>query len=98
MKFKVTIDKFGDDDAADISVDGKVVGWLERVRGERFRSVTSRERVSFVSHYSITLIDDAADEQLVKSDVASRAEAKAEVARAFEHAWEQLAAPKGTAP
>ena len=88
--FKVTIGAFGADDSADIKVDGRVVGWLERVHGERFASATSRTRVSFVSHYSIMLTDDAADGQLKKHDVASRAEAKLEVERAFEQAWEKL--------
>ena len=90
MTFKVQIGKFGDDDSADIKVDGRVVGWLERVKSERFASATSRARVSFVSHYSIMLTDDAADAQLKKHDVDSRAEAKLEIARAFEQAWTQL--------
>lgn len=91
MTFKVTIGTFGDDDSADIKVDGRVVGWLERVKSERFASATSRARVSFVAHYSIMLTDDAADDQLQKSDVASRGEAKLEVERAFERAWQKLA-------
>lgn len=90
MPFKVSIGTFGDDDSADIKVDGRVVGWLERVKSERFASATSRARVSLVSHYSIMLTDDAAYDQLKKHDVDSRAEAKLEVARAFERAWEQL--------
>ena len=90
MTFKVSIGTFGDDDSADIKVDGRVVGWLERVKSERFASATSRARVSFVSHYSIMLTDDAADDQLAKHDVDSRAEAKLEVERAFEQAWAQL--------
>ena len=90
MTFKVSIGTFGDDDSADIKVDGRVVGWLERVKGERFASASSRARVSFVSHYSIVLTDDAADEQLKKHDVESRAEAKLEIARAFEQTWTQL--------
>ena len=90
MSFKVSIGKFGDDDAADIKVDGRVVGWLERVKSERFASASSRARVSFVSHYSIVLTDDFADERLKKHDVDSRAEAKLQVARAFEAAWAQL--------
>ena len=90
MTFKVQIGTFGEDDSADIKVDGRVVGWLERVKSERFASVTSRARVQYVSHYSIMLTDDAADEQLKKSDVDSRAEANLEVARAFEQAWTQL--------
>ena len=81
---KVKIGKLGDDDSADISIDGRVVGWLERVRGERFKSATSYARVSFVSHYSIVLTDDAADAQLKKHDVDTRAEAKLEVAIAYE--------------
>lgn len=59
----VKIGKF-DDDAADIWVGDRVVGWLERVHGERFKSVTSYARVSFVSHYTIMLTDDALDEAL----------------------------------
>lgn len=90
MTFQITIGKFGDDDTADIKVDGRVVGWLERVKGERFKSVTSRARVSFVSHYTIVLTDDLAFDQLRKHDVDSRAEAKLEVACAFEQAWTQL--------
>lgn len=90
MTFKVTISKFSDDDSADITVDGRNVGWLERVKSERFASVTSRARVSFVSHYSIMLTDDAADAQLKKHDVDSRKEAKLEISRAFEQAWAQL--------
>jgi hypothetical protein len=90
MKFKVAIGKFGDDDSADITVDGRVVGWLERVKSERFASASSRARVSFVSHYSIMLTDDFANDHLKKHDVDSRAEAKLEVARAFEQAWTQL--------
>lgn len=88
--FEVKIGKFGDDDTADITVDGRVVGWLEREYGERFKSVTSYARVKYVSHYSITLTDDAAFDQLQKHDVDSRAEAKAEVAKAFERAWEKV--------
>jgi hypothetical protein len=87
MSFQVKIGKFSDDDAADISVDGRVVGWLERVKSERFASASSRARVAFVSHYSIVLTDDAVDTQLRKHDVDSRAEAKLEVVRAFERAW-----------
>lgn len=94
MSFKVQIGKFGDDDSADITVNGRVVGWLERVKSERFKSATSRARVEFVSHYSIMLTDDAADEQLRKHDVDSRAEAKAEIQSAFERAWAQLTVPK----
>jgi hypothetical protein len=89
--FDVKIGTFGEDDSADIAVDGRVVGWLERARSERFASASSRARVSFVSHYSIMLTDDFADEQLRKHEFASRAEAKLEVERAFEQAWEQIA-------
>lgn len=95
MTFKVTIGKFGEDDSADIKVDGRVVGWLERVKDERFTSASSRARVSFVSHYTIMLTDDAADAQLRKHDIDARADAKLEVARAFERAWEKLAAEPG---
>lgn len=91
MAFKVTIGKFGDDDTAEIKADGRTVGWLERVHGERFKSATSYARVSFVSHYSIVLTDDAAEEQLKKHDVDSRGEAKLEVERAFRAAWDKLA-------
>jgi hypothetical protein len=96
--FKVTIGKFGDDDSADIYVDGKNVGWLERVHGERFKSATSYARVQYVSHYSIMLTDDAADAQLRKHDVDSRGEAKKEIAAAFERAWEELAKRGPAAP
>ena len=92
MTFQVKINKFGDDDAADIAVDGRVVGWLERVHGERFASASSRARVTFVSHYTIVLTDDATNGKLRKHDVATRAEAKLEVARAHEAAWGVLAA------
>ena len=92
MAFKVQIGKFGDDDTAEIKVDGRVVGWLERVKGERFASVSSRARISFVSHYTIVLTDDAANAQLAKHDVDSRANAKLEVEQAFERAWVQLTA------
>jgi hypothetical protein len=98
VTFQIKIGTFGDDDAADISVDGKIVGWLERVRGERFASASSRARASFVSHYSIMLTDDAADAQLGRHDVASRAEAKLEVERAFERAWVQLTSKGVAAP
>ena len=91
VTFKVSIGKFGDEDSADITVDGRSVGWLERGRGERFASASSRARVSFVSHYSIMLTDDAADAQLRKHDVDSRAEAKLEIANAFERALIQAA-------
>jgi len=91
MTFKVKIGTFGDDDSANITVDGRVVGWLERVRGERLASASSRTRVAFVSHYSIVLTDDAASAQLGKHDVASPAEAKAEVAGAFDR-WLALTA------
>ena len=91
MSFKVQIGKFGDDDSAAIKVDDRVVGWLERVKSERFASASSRARVSFVSHYSIMLTDDAAYAQLRKHDVDTRAEAKLEVERAFESAWTQIA-------
>ena len=90
MTFKVSIGTFGNDDSADIKVDGRVVGWLERVKSERFASASSRARVSFVSHYSIMLTDDFADKQLKKRDVESRAKAKLEIVRAFEQAWTQL--------
>ncbi len=92
MTFKVSIGKFGDDDSANITVDGRTVGWLERVSGERFASASSRTRVTFVSHYSIMLTDDAAAARLTKHDVDSRAEAKLEVARAFEGWLAALAA------
>ncbi len=91
MTFKVTIGKFGGDDTAEIKVDGRAVGWLERVRGERFKSATSYARVSFVSHYTIVLTDDAAYEQLREHDVKSRLAAKLEVERAFQRAWDKLA-------
>lgn len=94
MAFKVKIGTFGDDDTAEIRVDGREVGWLERVRGERFASASSRARVSFVSHYTIVLTDDAADDQLTKHDVASRGEAKIEVERAFDAWWAKIAAPR----
>ena len=97
MKFKVTIGKFGDDDTAEIAVDGRVVGWLERVHGERFKSVTSYARVPYVAHYSIVLTDDFAFEQLRKHDVDSRAEAKLEVEQTFDRAWQQLVAKEKTA-
>jgi hypothetical protein len=97
VKFQGKIGKFSDDDAADITVDGRVVGWLERVRGERFKSVSSRERVSYIACYSITLTDDAVDAALTKYDVDSRAEAKLEVERAFERAWSELTT-KGEKP
>jgi hypothetical protein len=75
VTFQIKIGTFGDDDAADISVDGKIVGWLERVRGERFASASSRARVSFVSHYSRLLtndeIIDVRDALLAKGDVAT---------------------------
>jgi hypothetical protein len=87
MSFEVKIGRFGNDDAANITVDGRLVGWLERVYGERFKSVTSYARVSYVSHYTIVLTDDAAAEQLRKEDVDSRKEAKLEVEHAFERAW-----------
>ncbi len=64
FKFKVRIGTFGGDDAADITVDGRVVGWLERVHGERFASTMSPARVSFLARYSLMLTDDAADAQL----------------------------------
>lgn len=86
--FKVTIGTF-DDDAADILVDGKIVGWLDRVYGERFRGASSYARSRHVDHYSIVLTDDPANEQLAKhgrEDVKSRAEARAEIQRAFERA------------
>ena len=60
MKFKITIGAFGKDDAADIKIDGRAVGWLERVRDERFASVTR----SFVARYSLMLTDADADAQL----------------------------------
>jgi hypothetical protein len=88
MKFKVTILPFGDDDTADIWVDGRKVGWLERVYTERFKSATSYARVRYVSHYSIMLTDDGADDHLRKHDVDSRKEAKSEIERAFERWWE----------
>ena len=92
MAFKVQIGKFSSDDSADITVDGKNVGWLERVKSERFASASSRARVSFVSHYSIMLTDDGADDHLKKHDVDSRAEAKTEIERAFEAWWASKAA------
>jgi uncharacterized CHY-type Zn-finger protein len=95
MTFKVTIGKFGEDDSADIKVDERVVGWLERVKDERFASASSRVRVSFVSHYTIMLTDDAADTQLRKHDVVSCAEAKDQVEHAFERAWEKLVSEPG---
>lgn len=67
----ITVGKF-EDDAADIMLDGKAIGWIERVKGERFRSATSYARVSFVSHYEVNLTDDALNEKLteaLKSDV-----------------------------
>lgn len=93
--FQAKIGKFDAEDSADITVNARMVGWLERVRDERFASASSRVRVAFVSHYTIMLTDDAADAQLAKHDVASRAEAKLEVERAFERAWEKLAAAPG---
>lgn len=89
--FKITLGTFGDDDSADIMMDGHVIGWLERVKGERFASASSRTRASFITHYSITLMADLADALLTKHDVPSRAEAKLEVARTLEKAWIQQA-------
>lgn len=98
MSFKVKIGTFGDDDTAPITVDGRDVGWLERVKSERFATASSRARVAFVSHYSIMLTDDAAFDQLKKHDVASRKEAKLEVERAFDAAWAALAAKPTPTP
>ncbi len=92
-KFKVTIGTFSDDDTAEIKVDGRAVGWLERVHGERFKSVTSYARVQYVSHYSIVLMDDFADEQLRKHDVDSRKDAKLEVEYAFNRALQKEQTP-----
>jgi hypothetical protein len=97
VTFKVAIGTFGEDDSADIKVDGRVVGWLERVKSERFASATSRARIAFVSHYSIMLTDDAANDQLKKHDVDTRAEAKLEITRAFESAWVELSTKGATA-
>jgi hypothetical protein len=84
--FKVKIGKFDDDDSAPITVDGRDVGWLERVKGERFKSVTSYARVSFVTGYSVQLTDDAARAQLSNDDFDTRAEAKHAIEQAFERA------------
>lgn len=84
-KRNITIGKF-EDDAADIMLDGKVIGWLERVKGERFASASSRARVSFVDHYTINLTDDAHDAALKSSDVASKADAKAAIELALANA------------
>lgn len=74
-----------EDDAANITIDGKVAGWLERVKGERFKSASSRARVSYVEGYSIMLTDDALDAQLraSESDVASKGEAIAAIRAAL---------------
>lgn len=97
MKFRVKITPFQDDDAADIYVDGRKVGWLERVYGERFKSATSYARVQYVSHYSITLTDDGASEHLRNHDVDTRGDARLEVERAFTGWWDAVskAGPEG---
>jgi hypothetical protein len=50
---------FGTEDAVDILRDGQEIGYVERLKGERFASASSRARVSFVSGYQVNL--DAAD-------------------------------------
>lgn len=94
MTFEVKIGTFGDDNTAQITIGGREVGWLERVYGERFASASSRARVPFVEHYSVMLTDEAPDAQLGKHTVASRAEAKREVAWAFERALENVTASR----
>ena len=95
MPFKVSIGTFGDDDSAAIKVDGRAVGWLGHVESEHCASASSRACISFVSRYTIMLMDDAANAQLRKHTVDSRAEAKLEVEHAFERAWEKLLSEPG---
>jgi len=61
-KYNHTLGKFSDD-AADILIDGKKVGWIERNIGERFASAGSYARVKFVSGYTLTFTDDALSEE-----------------------------------
>lgn len=91
MSFKVTIGTFGDDDTAEIKVDDRPVGWLERVHGERFKSASSYARVIGEHDRVVRDVLNAAFEQLKKHDVDSRKDAKLEVEAAFERAWTQLA-------
>lgn len=60
IKLKVRVGVFGEDDAADVMVDGRVVGRLERVPCERFAASTHM----VVGRYSLTLTNAAADAQL----------------------------------
>ena len=79
--------KFGtfEDDSATIYVDGVDIGYLERVKGERFVSASSRARLSYVSHYTIVLNNDGLDAQLRNNgDVPGKDEAKQEIARALD--------------
>ena len=56
------------EDSIDILVDGQKVGWIERSMGERFASPSSRQRVTFVSHYGITFTDDAIEAKVRAGD------------------------------
>lgn len=56
------------EDSIDILVDGKKVGWIERVKDERFASASSRARIAFVSHYEIMFTDDALDAKAQAAD------------------------------
>lgn len=81
--------KFGsfNDDTAEILLDGVDIGYLERVKGERFASASSRARVTYVSHYTIVLSNDVLDAQLRNNgDVDSKDDAKLEIARAIDAA------------
>ena len=60
IKLKVRVGLFGEDDVADVMVDGCVVGRLERVPCEGFAVSTPM----FVGRYSLTLTNAAADAQL----------------------------------
>lgn len=62
-KLKVTVGLFDEEDAADITVDGRVVGRLEHEPCERFATGT---RTLVVGRYRLVLTDAAAHAQLYR--------------------------------
>lgn len=46
------------EDAADILVGGKSIGWVEREVSERFESQSSRKRIRYISGYSVMITAD----------------------------------------
>ncbi len=89
----VKFEKFGprgEDDSADILVDGMNVGYIERIMTGEWASASSRQTIERVAGYSVTLWDERADDRGMFD---TRAQAKAFVIATVKEFGTLAAAP-----